>query len=59
METRKLGVLALVDKKGDIVAIVHHNEKERTQVLVLCSKAGVEDYEKLFNDLINEGKSNG
>lgn len=54
MIIQKLGVLGLIDEKtGELVAIVHHNEKNRAQVFYTADKCGMDEIESLLKSFSN------
>lgn len=54
MEIKTIGVLAIIDKHGEILGIVYHKELERNQLIYICEKAGMDEIEKLLNNLVNK-----
>lgn len=52
-----MGVLGVVDKSGNLVAVIYHDEKARKQVVYDCTECGMEEIEQLLNKVkenINE-----
>ncbi len=49
MDTKQEGVLAVSDKKGEVVAIVRKDEKTHHNLVYTCRLASIEEIEGLLN----------
>jgi len=58
MKTIKLGVLGLINEQNELVAIVHHDEQKRSQIMYSTSEMGMEDVEVMLKTIIDNNQNN-